>query len=141
MAKGQRETLLKCFLSAGLYQWKQGKVLRRSTGAAILVAFLLASQALYHSVLYGNPAANWVAGAVAIVGAWVAFRVVNYPVFADFLIDVESEMAKVIWPSWGELQRATIVVLGVMFVFSALLLGYDLIWKVLLGMVGVLKLS
>ena len=52
MAKVQRETLLKSILSTELYQWKQGKVLRRSTAGTIVLACLLASQALYHSVLY-----------------------------------------------------------------------------------------
>ena len=142
MAKAQRETALKSLFSADLYQWKQGKVLRRSTGAAIVLAFVLASQALYHSALYGSGSTGtWVVGVLNVAGVWLAFRAINYPVFADFLIDVESEMAKVTWPTWNELWRATVVVLGTMFVFGALLFGYDVVWKVLLEFVGVLRLS
>ncbi|WP_010587122.1 preprotein translocase subunit SecE [Schlesneria paludicola] len=158
MAKAQRETLLKCMLSTELYQWKQGRVLRRTTAGAILLAFLLASQALYHSVLYDLgltgawftflptsiqqwPIGYWLVGLMNLIGLWVAFRAVNYPVFADFLIDVESEMTKVTWPTWAELQRATVVVLGTMFIFSALLFGYDVAWQKFLELTGVLRLS
>jgi len=158
MAKAQRETLLKCMLSTELYQWKQGRVLRRATAGAIVLAFLLASQALYHSVLYDLgqtgawfpflpasiqqwPVGYWLAGLMGLVGLWVAFRAVNYPEFADFLIDVESEMTKVTWPTWAELQRATVVVLGTMFIFSALLFGYDVAWQKFLELTGVLRLS
>lgn len=144
MAKAQRETLLKSIVSTDLYQWKQGKVLRRSTAGAIVLACVLASQALYHSVLYDNlgmTGAYWVVAVINVVGAWFAFRAINYPVFADFLIDVESEMAKVTWPTWAELQRATVVVLATMFLFSALLFGYDIAWQKFLEITGVLRLS
>ena len=143
MAKDKRDTLLQSLVSTEIYQWKQGKVLRRSTGAVIALAFVLASQALYHSTLYdlGPSTAWWVVGLLDIVGLWIAFRVVNYPVFAEFLIDVESEMTKVTWPSWFELQRATVVVLGTMFIFSILLFGYDIAWTKVLELTGVLKLS
>jgi preprotein translocase subunit SecE len=158
MAKNQRETLLKCLLTTGLYQWKQGRVIRRSTGVAIFLAFVLAGQALFTAVLYDLgptgrflpffppsvrqwPMGYWLVGIVGVLGAWLAFRVINYPVFADFLIEVESEMAKVTWPSWAELQRATVVVLGTMFIFSALLFGYDIAWQKFLELTGVLRLT
>lgn len=142
MAKDKRDTLLKSLVSTEIYQWKQGKILRRSTWGAISLAFVLASQALYHSVLYelGTTVAYWIVGAIVVAGVWIGFRVVNYSVFAEFLIDVESEMAKVTWPSWAELQRATVVVLGTMFVFSILLFGYDLVWQKFLELTGVLNL-
>ena len=40
------------------------------------------------------------------------------PGFADFLIAVEAEMNKVSWPSRGELFRASIVVLVMIFVLA-----------------------
>ncbi len=143
MAKVQRETLLESIYSTGIYQKKQGKVLRRSTAGAIVLAFVLASQALYHSVLYdlGATTAFWTVGVINVVGVWIAFRAINHPTFADFLIDVESEMTKVTWPSYAELQRATIVVLGTMFIFSALLFGYDIVWQEFLKLTGVLRLK
>ncbi len=143
MAKDKRDSLLICMVSTEIYQWKQGKVLRRSTAGVILLAFVLASQALYHSVLFdlGTTVAYWIVGAIDVVGAWIAFRIINYPPFAEFLIDVESEMSKVTWPSWAELQRATVVVLGTMFLFSILLFGYDIAWQKFLELTGVLRLS
>jgi len=143
MAKVERSTLLKSIVSTELYQWKQGKVMRRSTGGVILLSFVLASQALYHSLLLdlGSTTAYWIVGVMWVAGAWIAFRIINYPVFAEFLIDVESEMAKVTWPSWAELQRATVVVLGTMFIFSILLFGYDIAWQKFLELTGVLRLS
>ena len=143
MAKVQRETLLKSVLSTDIYQRKQGRVVRGCTAGAILLACILAAQALYHSVLLdlGTSTAYAVIAVLSLVGAWLAFRLVNYPVFADFLIDVESEMTKVTWPSWKELQRATLVVLATMFLFSALLFGYDIAWQKFLEMAGVLRLA
>jgi preprotein translocase subunit SecE len=158
MAKVQRETFVQGLFSSGVYQWKQGKVLRRSTAGAIVLTCVLASQALYHSVLYDlgtvgsvlpslpatfrqMPLGYLIVAVMNLVGVWLAFRAINYPVFADFLIDVESEMTKVTWPTWAELQRATVVVLGTMFIFSALLFGYDIAWQKLLELTTVLKLS
>ena len=56
----------------------------------------------------------------------------NYPPFADFLIAVEAEMAKVSWPSRRELVRATIVVLVTMLVLTIMLSVYDTVWSLLL---------
>ncbi len=63
------------------------------------------------------------------LGAWIAFRIVNIPSFADFLISVEAEMNKVSWPSRGELYRASLVVIVVIFLLTAILFTYDLVLK------------
>lgn len=63
------------------------------------------------------------------IGAWAAFRVVNIPRFAEFLISVENEMGKVSWPSRGELFRASMVVLVVIFLLTAILYTYDIVLK------------
>jgi len=63
---------------------------------------------------------------VLAVGAWAAFRIVNIPRFAEFLISVENEMNKVSWPSRGELYRASLVVIVVIFLLTAILFTYDL---------------
>lgn len=67
--------------------------------------------------------------AVLALGAWAAFRIVNIPRFADFLISVEAEMNKVSWPSRAELWRASMVVLVVIFLLSAILFGYDFVLR------------
>ncbi len=67
-----------------------------------------------------------------LLGAWAAFRVVNIPAFADFLISVEGEMNKVSWPSRGELFRASVVVILVIFFLAALLFLYDALLEVIM---------
>jgi preprotein translocase SecE subunit len=62
-------------------------------------------------------------------GLWIAYRVVNFPAFADFLIAVEAEMNKVSWPSRAELFRASMVVLFTIFFLAAVLFGFDSFWR------------
>ena len=70
---------------------------------------------------------------LAVLGAWAAFRIVNIPRFADFLISVEAEMNKVSWPSRAELFRASMVVIVVIFMLTAILFTYDLVLKFIIG--------
>ena len=72
------------------------------------------------------------------VGAWISFRIVNMPQFADFLIAVEAEMNKVSWPSWDELVRSSTVVIFVIFFLAFILFGFDLVWKAFFKIIGVL---
>ena len=74
-------------------------------------------------------------GVLLMIFLWMAYRVVNVPSFADFLIAVEAEMNKVSWPTRPELFRASTVVLIVIFFMAALLAVYDVFWKVLLSWV------
>ena len=60
-----------------------------------------------------------------VLGSWIAFRVVQMPTFADFLISVEAEMNKVAWPSRSELFKASLVVILTIFFLAALLATYD----------------
>jgi preprotein translocase subunit SecE len=71
-------------------------------------------------------------------GVWMAFRVVNWPRFADFLIAVEAEMNKVSWPSRSEMFRSAMVVMITIFGLAAVLLAYDLFWQFGLRLIGVL---
>jgi preprotein translocase subunit SecE len=64
--------------------------------------------------------------AALAAGLWASFRVVQMPSFADFLISVEGEMNKVSWPAGGELFRASVVVMFVIFFLAAILFIYDL---------------
>jgi preprotein translocase subunit SecE len=74
---------------------------------------------------------------VGIVGVWIAFRLVNIPSFADFLIAVEAEMNKVSWPTRAELIRSSIVVILLIVFLALLLFGYDIFWRQLLYQLGV----
>jgi preprotein translocase SecE subunit len=80
-------------------------------------------------------------GPILLIGAtiWFAWRVVNMPVFADFLIATEAEMNKVSWTPWRKLVQDTIVVLVTTALLTAFLLIIDLFWGWLLSdIVGVL---
>jgi preprotein translocase subunit SecE len=77
-------------------------------------------------------------GIVVLFGIWLAFRIVNMPRIAEFLIAVEAEMVKVSWPSTKELYVTTVVVITVMFIFCVFLAIYDFFWLHLFRWIGVL---
>ncbi len=77
---------------------------------------------------------------LAVLTAWFAWRVVNVPNFADFLIATEAEMNKVSWSTRKRLTQDTIVVLVTVALLTMFLLVVDLFWGWLLSreLVGVL---
>jgi preprotein translocase SecE subunit len=70
---------------------------------------------------------------LAALALWMAFRVVNLPVFADFLIATEAEVNKVSWTSRSRLIQDTIVVLVTVILTTLLLLAVDSAWFYLLS--------
>lgn len=124
----------------GLYKPSQGKLVRRATFAALVLAVLVGAWRLsFQLSQFGDVYRYAIPMLVAAAGAWIAFRVVNMPRFADFLIAVEAEVNKVSWPSKGELIRATIVVLFTIVVLTVVLFGYDIAWRYLLLALGVIE--
>jgi preprotein translocase subunit SecE len=116
----------------GLYKRSQGKVTRQVTfvAAAIVVALGTFRLLDWLSVMLDYALLSYlIAGTVLFLGCWIAYRVVNYPQFADFLIAVEAEMAKVSWPNRAELIRSAIVVIVVIFVLASILFCYDIFWN------------
>jgi preprotein translocase subunit SecE len=75
------------------------------------------------------------------LGGWAAFRIVNIPRFADFLISVEAEMNKVSWPNRNELWRASVVVIVVIFLLTAILFGYDFVLRMVVNWLLGIKTS
>jgi preprotein translocase SecE subunit len=71
---------------------------------------------------------------------WLAWRVVNLPVFADFLIATDAEMNKVSWITQRRLVQDTIVVLLTVFLMASYLFIMDQTWRLVLSSrpVGVL---
>jgi preprotein translocase SecE subunit len=76
-------------------------------------------------------------------GLWLAWRIVNVPVFADFLIATEAEMNKVSWTTQRRLVQDTIVVLVTVVLMAFYLFSMDVVWKSVLSWppIGVLKIS
>jgi preprotein translocase SecE subunit len=76
--------------------------------------------------------------AIGVFFLWFAYRLINYPRFADFLIATEAEMNKVSWASQKKLLQDTIVVLVVVLLMAAFLFIVDLLWSFLLTKINVL---
>ncbi len=70
---------------------------------------------------------------------WVGYRIVNFPVFADFLIATEAELNKVSWSPWKKLKQDTIVVLVTVLLLTLFLFVVDQGWAWLLTRVGVVQ--
>lgn len=65
---------------------------------------------------------------LALAVVWLAWRAINIPTFADFLIATEAEMNKVSWSSRKRLMQDTIVVLVTTLILTLFLLIIDLFW-------------
>lgn len=78
-----------------------------------------------------------------VLTLWLAWRIVNLPTFADFLIATEAEMNKVSWTTRSRLYQDTVVVLVTMFLMATFLFVVDIGWIKLLSWrpIGVLKQS
>ena len=130
-SKGAGASLIPELFRVGLYKPSQGRFVRQATFIAIaLVAafgcFSLSGGLLGSSeqpIRVGVPLGIWA------VLAWIAFRVVNYPRFADFLISVESEIEKVVWPGRKQVLQSTIVVIVTMLFLGVFLFSVDIIWR------------
>ncbi len=123
----------------GLYKRTQGRITRQVTWGVLAGAFLVAAwQLMVRLIEYSAPIHYGVPVLVLAAGAWASYRIVNLPRFADFLIAVQAEMNKVSWPSREELVRSSIVVIFVIFFLAFILFGFDLLWKALFKVLGLL---
>jgi preprotein translocase SecE subunit len=77
------------------------------------------------------------------LGLWFAWRLVNVPVFADFLIATEAELNKVSWTTRKRLFQDTIVVLVTVALLAVFILITDTIWFQALSwrVIGVLQVD
>jgi len=136
----------------------QGLKLRRYTMVGILLVGWSGAWSLFHhrALGYGDLILNvpFMEGGfavlpskeitipilIALVVGWFAWRLVNVPVFADFLIATEAEMNKVSWSTRKRLMQDTVVVLITVVILTTFLLIVDLFWGWLLSrsFIGVL---
>ena len=136
--------LMKELFSVRLYKNSQGRLVRRLTMIAVAVvfasgAFKFALMPFENWPLLSDGGVRWIfAGLTTFFGLWIAFRLVHYPVFADFLVSVEAEMIKVSWPSNAEVYSSTLVVLAMFAILSALIFVFDLVWIVVFRWIGVI---
>ncbi len=130
-------------IHTGIYKRNQGRITRQVTFAAMAIAVALglwqlsltmkmwALVAVMPGIEYLLP------GMLLLAGLWIAYRVVNVPSFADFLIAVEAEMNKVSWPTRSELFRASMVVLITIFALAAVLFCFDWFWRTVFRFLGI----
>lgn len=124
-------------LRFGRYKSTQGRTARQLTMLTVIVMFAIAAWRIYEMGFTGIPFLkepafrSLLAAVVAFGGGWFAYRLVQFPPFADFLVAVEAEMIKVYWPPKSELYSSTIVVLIVFVLLSAMIFLFDNFWVIL----------
>jgi preprotein translocase SecE subunit len=148
------------WFSAASYKRAQGQRVRRGTILGILI---LAGAGIYTLLSHKSletATANWevslpftngktllllpdirftVPLLLALFALWFAYRVANFPVFADFLIATEAELNKVSWTTRKRLVQDTIVVLTTMLLLTGFLFAMDFIWIKALTFINVLQ--
>ncbi len=137
LSKGAGASIIPELFRLGLYKANQGKMVRQATfvAFAVIVAFGCFSLSAGplggegQSVRVGLPLGIW------LLLCWVAFRVVNVARFADFLISVESELEKVVWPGRRQVMQSTIVVIVTMLFLGVFLSVVDYVWKWLFSLI------
>jgi preprotein translocase subunit SecE len=142
MAKPESGSFWSELLKGDLYKRNQGRLARQLTAAGLGVLVFFGTYVLSQGALAGfsAPVKSGVLVLIVLPAAWIIYRLVNWPVFAEFLISVEAEMNKVSWASKQELYRATIVVLSTMLFLGVVLFLYDRAWLWILSSIGVLQL-
>lgn len=148
------------WFSAASYKRSQGLRVRRGTMLGIIILAACGIYTLYshHTLQVGPP--TWAIPIpytelaipllphvaitlpllLAAVSLWLAYRVVNFPTFADFLIATEAEMNKVSWTTRKRLVQDTVVVLVTVALLTLFLFVVDQAWAWALSRVGVLRL-
>jgi preprotein translocase SecE subunit len=151
------------WFSTDRYKQSQGLRVRRATMLGIMLLGAAGIYALYNHGMLITGATDWVMRVpftdirvpvlpdvsitvpllLAAVSFWLAFRVVNLPVFADFLIATEAEINKVSWPTRKSVIQDTVVVLVTVLLLTVFLFAVDLAWGWILSrpVVGVLQVS
>ncbi|MEZ6131520.1 MAG: preprotein translocase subunit SecE [Planctomycetaceae bacterium] len=116
-----------------LYKPNQGKLVRQATFIALAVVFAFGCFSLSNGPLGGEkqPLKIGVPLGIWLLTCWISFRVVNFPRFAEFLISVESELDKVVWPGRRQVMQSTVVVIVTMLFLGVYLAGVDFLWKLI----------
>ncbi len=146
------------WFSTDSYKRNQGLRVRRLTIFGVILLFGSGVYTLWHNrIITGS---DWIVSLpfaksslmllpniqltvpllLAALTLWLAWRIVNFPVFADFLIATEAEINKVSWTPRVRLIQDTIVVLITTLIITLFLLVVDLFWGWFLSypLIGVL---
>ncbi len=131
-------TFIQELIHTGVYKRSQGRITRQVTFAAMAITLSLGLWRLSVTLVGVDPSLRYgIPGTLLLGGLWIAYRVVNVPGFADFLIAVEAEMNKVSWPTRTEFFRASMVVLITIFALATVLACFDFFWRALFRLLGI----
>jgi preprotein translocase subunit SecE len=147
MPEPNRSGFIQELFTTGLYKRNQGRLVRQVTCLTIWVFVAVAAYRIHQYLLVKSvrdllgeerqAVSYLLAIALGGLGAWIGYRLVNWPKFADFLISVEAELNKVSWPTQKELVKASLVVIFTILFLSAVLFLYDAVWRLLFQTIGV----
>lgn len=114
-----------------LYKPTQGRLVRQTTFIGLVLIAAFGCLSLSNGSLGGEGQATRVGVPLAIwaIVSWFSFRAIHVPRFAEFMIAVDVEREKVVWPGRQQVVQSTIVVIVVMFAMGAFLAVVDLLWK------------
>ena len=137
-----------------IYKKGQGYWTRMGTAAAALLLGALTAYNIYvylpilinfGTTIEAQARAKNIATGVAVgffaAFAFFAWRMMNKPTNADFLIATDSEMKKVNWTSRKDLIGSTKVVIVFMFLIALILFLVDIVFSYFFYLIGVLKHS
>ncbi|WP_435018354.1 preprotein translocase subunit SecE [Tundrisphaera sp. TA3] len=141
--KGRFSSFLANLAQVGVYKPLQGRQARIYTAVALAFIIVMGLREL-QLTLSAQPnisieASYIIPTVVGLVLGWIAYRLLQFPPFVEFLIATEAEMNKVSWTSREDLKRATTVVLVTVAVMAVFLFGVDWLWSNLLQAIGVLR--
>lgn len=133
-----------------IHKPNQGKPTRLVTGAVAVLLLGLTMWFLFYDFSAAFPALkdssgvnrmwwNIVVLVLGLAGALFAWRMVNKPANAEFLIATDSEMKKVTWTSRKQLWGSTKVVILFMLFIALTLFVIDLLFHYLFYIINVLK--
>ena len=133
-------------MAFAIYKPGQGKYVRITTGALFTLLTGYGAHSLEATLadtgtfftLFGQDFTYAQVIPIAVFLVIVAALVwgLNYAKFADFLIETEVEMGRVIWPTRRSVIGSSIVVVLTVVVMSALLFGVDKLLFTVMHAVG-----
>jgi len=118
------------------WQWykpNQGRRVRLTATITVAAIAALAAMEVYIGLVGFGIQVRLAVPIVAAVGILgVGIYLLNLPVLAEFLIEAESEFAKVSWPSRQQVLGSTGTVLVVVLILAIYLVGMDMVVDLIL---------
>ncbi|QDU64027.1 preprotein translocase subunit SecE [Planctomycetes bacterium Pan216] len=139
---GTSGDFFRAILSSQAYKPGQGIKARHGTIAALGILILFGMYSWSRINATSGPILEWGVPAVGgVIFLWLAYRIVHFPRFADFLISTEAEMNKVSWSTRDEVKVSTIVVLITVVLVAGFMFVADRMWQWLLTVCGFLRIG